>query len=480
MPTLLRWSLRAIVLAQIALVSWDTLALMEPYGFRRAQFDGIEYLTMAHSLLRGEALRATPVLEPQPYRWVKDWPLGYPALIAITSTLTDTEPFYISRWVNVACYIASYLLLLWITGPLAEILFLALWPPNLSWSVGFVLSENLFTCLFVASVGMAQYFFRYSRSYWVGFSLALLLVGLFLTRYTGIAVGAAVGLTGMWLLFQKRFREGIYWLVSAALQGIFAITYFYWNWKNDPTSGSGLKIREMPVPPDFFAYVFEELGFVYYALGIITVALLMKYFFPKRLPTVPALPFAVKVFLAFSFLTHLIVYVASMLAGRVGLTEVRHLWVVFLPILWISWDEVLRRLPVYVYVFIGLGFLFWQIRNTHRHFEWAMTGPHLPYSYAYTVARAYDTLPPHTCISGGSAVYAMLGQRKDLTLVGRASYWTVLFRRCSCIYVDGGLVTLRAEVEPFGTPSWPFVRWYSDTCAGDTICLAKVACTNSR
>lgn len=479
MPTLLRRSLQAIVLAQIALVSWDALALMEPYGLRRAQFDGIEYLTMAHSLLRGESLRATPVQEPQPYRWLGDWPLGYPAFIAATSTLTGIEPFYISRWVNVACYVATYLLFLWIAGPLAEILFLALWPPNLSWSVSFVLSENPFTCLFVACVGIAQYFFRHPRSYWAGFSLPLLLLGLFLTRYPGIAVGTGVGLTGIWLLFQKRFREGAICLISATLQGLFAIAYFYWNWKNDPTKSGGLTLREMPAPPEFFASL-RELGLTYYAIVTLVAALFMKYFFAKGPSIRSALLPETKVLLVFTFLTQLIVYAASMLSGRVGLTEVRHLWVVCLPILWVSWEEILQKVPFQANLFLGLAFLAWQARNTYRHFEWAKTGSYLPYSYTYTVVRAYDTLPPHTCISGGSAVYAILGQRKDLTLVGRGSYWPLLFRRCSCLYVDGGLIPIRAEIEPCATPPWPFVRWCPASSAGDTICLRRVGCVSSQ
>lgn len=485
MPKGLHWALRAIVLAQIGIVTWDTLALRDAYGLRRVRFDGLDYLAMAHSLRQGEALRSTPLLEPQPYRWIGEWPLGYPALIAVTSTITSTEPFHNSRWLNLFCYIGIYLLLLWIAKPIAEILFLAIWPPNMTWTVGFVLSENPFMFFFTLLIGIAKIFFTTPKilsrhRYGAIVGITLLLWVLFLVRYAGVGVGAAAGLTGLWLLLRHRYTDGILWIGAAVGQGLFAVVYFTWNSYHDPTGEGGLTMREMPAPPDLFAQLLPQMGIVYYVGAGAALALLLRVLWAHspRLPS--TLPYEVKLFLGFSGFAQLVLYAVSMLAGRVGIVDMRHFWPMLLPICWLSWEYLLRVLPGYLHLGVGIALLLWQGRNTYRHARQRTAAEHLPYSYIQAVVNAYDTLPPHTCIAGGSRVYALSGKRLDLAFVGRDSYWPVLLRRCTCLYVDCALLAEKVRIGASTGMPWPFVRYCSSPCARDTVCLRRVRCANSK
>lgn len=470
MPSSLRWVLRTLVGLQIGLVAWDTVALLEPYGLRRTQFDGIDYLQMAHALLRGEGLKVAPIYEPAPYRWVTEWPAGYPALIAVSATLTHTEPFYASRLLNLALYVATYVLLWAFFRPYAEWLFLLLWPPNLTWTVSMVLSENLFFPLLVATVGSLSY--HQQRDERWGILLWLLLPCLFLTRYAGIAVGIAVGIWGAWLFFQGLRRKGLILLGAAVSQAVIALAYFAWNTHQDPTGESGLHLRLMPMPAHFLWEAKTQTTFWRYGAILLLSALLVARHSPlseqeKNL----------SVFLGLLTGVQLLFYLASMVKGRVGMVEERHIALLLLPALWIGGVYLWGGLPSWAKGIVAIGIVLWQARNTYRHAARLRTEQHFSYAHLAAVQRAYDTLPPYACIIAGNLGYSVLGKRKDLSLGHGKAYWPILLRRCSCLYIDCGKVEARYRVGLSSQVLWPFVRFCEPTQA--PIALRRILCVDS-
>ena len=477
MPPPIRKLARLAVALQIAIVAWDAVGLLDTYGLHRTQLDGLEYLTMTHALLRGEGLRAPSPTEPQPYRWIGEWPLGYPALIALAHKLTGIEPFYVSRWLNLLLYVGSYLLLLRITPRYAEGLFLVLWPPNATWMVSFVLSENAFGFLLFAFIGVFSSYFQASPNKSVKVFLGvLLLLGLFLVRYIGIAIGMAVALLVLRLLYQHRWTDGILWGIAAFIQMAFAMGYFWWNKTNDPTGVGGLTLREMPPPADFWTYLFIDARTFQYFLAVLMLFFILMCW-GKSTPSAQAtFPPKVQLFLVLLTFMQVGVYAVSLLAGRIGTPDIRHFWPILLPIEWLLWEYIFRRLPAQAHLALCIGIVLWQARNTYRAAQAPTTQKILPYAYLKALPAAYDTLPPRTCIVGGSTAYAIFGRRKDLTLAGESSYWPVLLRRCPCLYIDCGLDLERFRVEGSGGTPWVFVSYCNEKCRQDTVCLRKILC----
>lgn len=481
MPPPIRKLARLAVALQIAIVAWDAVGLMDKYGLHRTQLDGLEYLSMTHGLLRGEGLRMPSTTEPQPYRWIGEWPLGYPALIALAYKLTGVEPFYISRWLNLLFYVSSYLLLRRFAPFYAEGLFLVLWPPNATWMVSFVVSENAFGFLLFAFIGVFSSYFQPGQNRFVKVFLgALLLLGLFLTRYIGIAIGIAVALMSIKFLFQRRWADAILWGVAAFLQGTFAGGYFWWNSINDPTGRAGITLREMPPPADFWVYLFRDARtFQYFLVVLILFFLLRRWGQSISVPR-SVLSSEGRLFLGLATLTQAIVYTVSMLADRIGTPDIRHFWPILVPLEWLLWEYIFCRLPSQAYLGICMGIVLWQGRNTYQATQTATAHSFLPYAYLKALPAAYDTLPPCACVVGGSTAYAIFGQRKDLTLAGKNAYWPLLLRRCSYLYIDCGLDLERLRVEVSGGTPWVFAPYCNDSCRRDTLCLRKIFCAPQR
>ncbi|MCX7607514.1 MAG: hypothetical protein N2170_09690 [Bacteroidia bacterium] len=471
MPIPYRWLLRLLVLLQIGIVSWDALSLMEKYGLRRVQFDGMDYLRMTHSLLRGEGLRSTPIFEPASYRWINEWPLGYPALIAAASKLTGEEPFYVSRWLNVLLYALCYLCLLFFFRAEAELLFLVLWPPNFTWSIGMILSENLFLPLWICTVGCIYRYYASHRVYWLGF-LFFTLPALFLVRYTGLATGAALGIWGMWNILQGKRREGFLFIGSAAVQSLFAFVYFTWNHLQDPAGASGLELRNMPMPADWLWRTLEEITFLRYAGGVLIGAALLTWLRQREVPQ------KIEILLLLMSFTQGALYLWSMNEGRVGIVDQRHFVLILLPSLWVAWKRIFAQAPAFLLVGIGGGMLLWQGRNTYQHTLRSSSESYLPYKHLKAVQKAYDTLPPNTCIIGGNHGYPIIGARLDLCLGDGEAYWPLLLRSCDCFYIDCGAVETRHRIGLMSHILWPFVKFCHPPCK-EPICLRKIRCENS-
>ncbi|MCS7296736.1 MAG: hypothetical protein RMK19_00750 [Bacteroidia bacterium] len=470
-----RWVVRGCLLFQMGIVSWDALALMEPYGLRRAQADCTAYLGAARSLLHGEGLRMPSLFEPLPYGWMSEWPLGYPALIAFSSWLTGIEPFYISRWLNVGLYILSYLIMLFFFKSRADWLFLFIYPPNYTWNVAFPLSENLFIPFFLLTIGSFERFYRDEKGWWmvgIGFLLPLL----FLVRYSGLAVGIALGLWGLWQGLCRNWREGLRWLVIAAFQGLWAGGYFLWNALSHPAQESGLSMRGMPVPPDFFWRLWQEVPFLRFAflVGLLTVAALWKW----GRPSFSLAEQKRDKLLWLLFLTQGGLYAWSMIKGRVGIVDTRHFVLTLLPILLYAAERLWRTLPSSLLVSIAGIWVVWQLRNTYQHFRWSLEIPHLSYTYAERVRQAYDSLPPRSCIIGGSIAYILKGRRIDLCLGDWEGYFPLLLRDCPCLYVDCGIVDQRYELGLGAGILWPFVKYCDKPCSAP-VCLRRIVCASS-
>jgi hypothetical protein len=479
-PSIQRLS-RLVVVFQIAMVAWDSVGLMDRYGLHRTQLDGLEYLTMTHGLLRGEALRTPSTTEPQPYRWIGEWPLGYPALIALAHKLTGIAPFYVSRWLNLLLYVGSYLLLRRASPTHAEGLFLTLWPPNATWMVSFILSENAFGFLLFAFIGLFSSYFQSDKNKPVKALFgALLLLSLFLMRYIGIAIGIAVGLMSIKFLYQRRWTDGIVWGTAAFIQVGFAVGYFWWNSLNDPTGKGGLALREMPPPADFWAYLFRDARTFQYFLAVLMLFFIMRRWGNPTSSAQAIFPPEVQLFMVLSTLTQAGVYAVSLLAGRIGTPDIRHFWPILLPVEWLLWEYLLRRIPSSAYFGLCIGIVLWQARNTYQATQATTTHKFLPYAYLKALPAAYDTLPPHACVVGGSTAYAIFGQRKDLTLAGEASYWPVLLRQCTCLYIDCGLDLERFRVEGSGGTPWVFIFYCNEKCRQDTVCLGKIFCSRPK
>lgn len=468
---------RLLVALQIAVVAWDTLALLEPYGIRRAQADCVAYLTMAHSLLLGRWLQTPAYFEPASHGWVHEWAAGYPAAIAAISKLTGEEPFYASRWLNLGLYAASYGLLWLFFRSEAELLFFFIWPPNLTWSVTLALSENLFIPLIVLLVGAIALYERGKKTLGVVL-MGISLVALFLVRYAGIAMGLAVGMWGALRAFQGRWREALLWITLAGIQGVVAIAYWAWNSLHHPYGLTGLTLRNMPMPADLFWKVLTDITFLRFLL-IVGLSVMLLWWIRGK-PSFSPEEKSLHLFLLLLSIAQLVVYIVGMVRGRVGIIDNRHYALMGLPLLWIAAQHFQRTLPAQGLLAVGVVFLAWQLRNTYRHYSWAYEKKHLPYAYWEELRQAYDTLPSGSCIVGADLGYPIRGKRIDLCLGDIESYWPVLLKRCPCIYVDCGSVELRHKLGLSGGIPWIFLRYCDSPCAGKRICLRKVGCASSR
>lgn len=469
MPRKVRWLLRGLVLVQFFIVGWDALALQEAYGLYRVQPDGLHYLQMAHSLQRGELLRSTPLYEPAPYRWIHEWPLGYPALIATTSTFTGLEPFYAARWLNLLSYALFYLALWRFFRPWAEWLFFLLWPPSLTWSYTMVLSENPYLPLFVATLGLLREEERHKEA------LFLLLPALFLVRYAGLGTGIGVGLWGLWTLLQGQRKLSLMLIGASAVQAALAVGYFAWNALHDPQGEAGLHLRNAPMPSDFFQRTLEEVTYLRY-LGLLVGLSVTAGLWRKQALSLQEKRY----FLLLGLLTavQLAFYLVSMARGRIGLVDARHFVLVFLPAVVGLSLYTAERLPTWTQVLIALTCVTWQVRNTYRHYQRSLRENHLPYTHLKAVQQAYDSLPFGTCIIAGSQGYPVFGRRKDLSLGESDAYWPILLRTCRCLYIDCGDLKRRRAAGLVFKVLWPFVR-NCDPPARQPIDLRRIGCADS-
>ncbi|MCX7763632.1 MAG: hypothetical protein N2253_01910 [Bacteroidia bacterium] len=473
-----KWLLRGVVMVQMGIVVWDALFLMEAYGMRRAQADCVAYLGAANSLLRGEWLRMPSLFEPLPHGWMSEWPLGYPAAIALTTKLTGLEPFYASRWLNAFLYLLTYGMLAYFFPARAElILLLAIYPPNFTWNVALPLSENLFLPLLILVIAAFERYYESRRMVWLGVMLVALPF-LFLARYASLAIVGAVGLWAIWRAFHRQYKEALLWGGVAAVGFGFAALYFAWNSYNHPAGESGLSLRNMPMPVGFIWLVLRDIRFLRYAalVGLLTLA---AGKLSKRKPSFTLAEEERNRFLLLLFLTQAALYGWSMVKGRIGIVDTRHFVVILLPLLWYWAERLGQILSSWVLLGIGVVFLGWQIRNTHVHYQWSVEKKHLPYSYAEQVRQAYDTLPPRACIIGASLAYLIKGSRTDLCLGDRDGYLPVLLRDCPCIYVDCAMVGQRFELGIASGIMWAFVKFCDTSCKGRSICLKKVGCASS-
>lgn len=474
-PKWLRWSLRIIVWTHIGIVIWDALALMEAYGLRRSQADCAAYLAATNSLLRGDLLRVPSLYELLPYGWISEWPLGYPAVIALATKLTGLEPFYASRWLNVFLYLLTYGFMVYFFRSYAEVLFLFIYPPNYTWNVTLALSENLFIPLFVLMVAAIQRYYESRRRRWL-WVIGILMPVLFLTRYAAIALGAGLGVWGLWRLYQRERKEGLIWIGMAMFQAVFAAGYFLWNAYHHPAGESGLRMRFMPMPPDFFWRMWEDMTYLRYAvlMGMAVVVAWRWWGSPVFTPAEKKRNILLHLFA----LTQAILYGWGMAKGRVGIVDVRHFIIILQPVMWYWGDRMARTLPPWLLLMMMSVFLGWQIRNTHRHYRWTKELELLPYDYVERVKQVYDTLPPRSCIMGASLAYPIKGNRTDLSLGDMEAYLPILLRDCECFYVHCGALEARYRLGLVSGIMWPFVKFCRKPCSDD-ICLQKVGCVSS-
>lgn len=467
--------LYGIAFIQILIVSWDAIALMERYGIRRTPADCAAYLGAARSLLEGQGLRTVSLLEPLPYGWMTDWPLGYPAVLALAVSITGMEPFYVSRWLNIGLLLLTLFLCYLLFRPQAPWIFLWIYPPNYTWNVAYALSENLFLPLLVGLVGTIQRYHEERRTFWL-WLISFWLAAIFLTRYHGIAAGMALGIYGIIYLLRRRWREAIPWLGLAVWQALFAAGYFVWNAYHHPNGESGLYIRDMPMPAGFWEMVWEEVPFVRF-VGLVGIFTALVWLWRGRPHFSPA-EYQRRDFLLLLFLTQAALYLWSMWRGRIGILDMRHFVIIALPLLW-YWAEILwRHLPGYAILGIAVIFLLWQFRNTYRHTRWAYEKAHVSYAYAEKVRQAYDTLPPGSCIIGGSFAYPIKGRRTDLCIGDASAYFPILLRDCPCLYIDCGLLEERFKLGLWGRIFWPFVKFCDKPCE-EEVCLRKIGCASS-
>ncbi|GAB3643617.1 hypothetical protein [Spirosoma arcticum] len=146
------------------------------------------YLQSAANLLAG---RGYVVEQDRQWVWNGTFPIGYPALIAVFSSVTDLPVLWASKLVNGAALVLSALLWLRRVGPGRTIWMLSVW-----WTGGFLRvlaytwSETLFLVLLAEWIWELNSFLQTPTLRWA-IRLILLSSGLFLVRYVG---GYAVGL----------------------------------------------------------------------------------------------------------------------------------------------------------------------------------------------------------------------------------------------------------------------------------------------
>lgn len=482
MPPQCRRLLQIAVLIQISIVGWDALALTEPYGLRRTQFDGMFYLTAANNLLQGEKLRTLPYRceIPLSYRWHYEWPIGYPALIAGASWLMGTPPFYASRWLNVLLYVLAYGVLLIGFRSWAEWLFLTLFTPNVSWLMGFVLSEVPYLTVWIGCVVMADRLLRTERWSW-SVGLAVGLIALFLIRYNGLVGGAAAGLTGLWYIAKGPKRLGWFFLGPAAVQGAFAGVYFAWNALHNPLGYSGLSMSPpMPMPGGWMEWLWTEAHYVRYA-ALVGLLALAAYLWRCRTKAF-FVPFSggVAFFLAATAVMHAFVYASSMLQERIGIVDERHLFPILLPLLWLAWWSLGQNVSPKVVLGIAGLLIAWQLRNTYSHYKRSFSeGRLFPYAFVEKVRQAYDTLPPNSCVIAPNLAYALVARRRDICFPDPyLNYGFLMCERCAHVYVDCGAIGERMQMglahRPYG------VAWRAcDEPARGLIDLRRYPCEKS-
>lgn len=449
MPPQYRRILQGAVFLQIAIVAWDALALAEPYGLRRAQYDGIFYLTAAHGLLQGELLRTLPYhcTKPPSYRWHYEWPIGYPSLIAGASWLGNLPPFYASRWLNVFLYVLAYGILWLGFRGWAEWLFLTLFTSNVSWMVGFVLSEVPYLSVWIACVLFVERLLRTGKWSW-GVGLAAGLIALFLVRYNGLAMGAAAGLLGLGYVRKGPKPVGGLLLGAAAVQIAFAGLYFAWNAYHNPLGYSGLSMYPpMPVPDGWMQWLWGEARYLRYA-ALVGLLALLAHLWRRRVGS-ESVPFSsgLAFFLAATAAVHAFIYASGMLQDRIGILDERHLFPILLPLLWVAWWSLGQNLPPKALLGVAVLLIAWQLRNTYAHYKRASAeGRLFPYASVEKVRQAYDTLPPGSCVIAPNLSYALVARRRDLCFPEPfLNYSFLMCERCTQVYVDCGMLEERMQ-----------------------------------
>ncbi len=482
MPLRYRQILRAVVFIQISIVAWDTLALLEPYGLRRTHQDGIYYLFMANRLLQGELPYDFPhrCELPLEYRWHHEWPLGYPLLVASASWISGAPPFYASRWANLALYLLGYGLLLWAFRPWAEWLFLTLFSPNVTWVVGFAISEGPYLTGWIACVIMVLQLLRSGNWGWA-VGLAAGLTGIFLLRYNALAVGAAAGLMGLWYFWKGQRRVGGLLVGAAAMQGIFAGLYFAWNAYQDPFGYTGLRMYPpMPMQDGWVEWLVGGARFGRYAVLIGLTALLV-YLWRRRSPTYSLnFPTGLVLFLGATAVFHALGYTSSMLQARIGILDERHLFPILLPVLWLAWWSLGQSLSPKLVVVMAFGLVAWQVRNTVSHQRRAAEeGKLFPYAHVEQVRQAYDTLPPRSCVILPNIAYTLVAKRSDLCFPDPyLGYGFLTCQRCEHVYVDCGAVEARVQMGLSHLPYGVVWRACAEPARG-VVDLRRYSCEKS-
>ena len=194
--------------------------------------DSQYYLKVADNILEGKGL-----LVPETYPFDKKarevyfamWPAGYPAMIALVSSLAGISTLVASKIVNII-FLGLIFFLLWEWGreyawfpALYFCSFGMLEVYSYTWTEGPFLFFVLYLCHLIHKAihgKFSQYFFC---------KLAICLLSLFLLRYAGLIYFFFTGAVLLYFLLKKDRSVSRHFFLGLLLASFVVVGYFFWN-----------------------------------------------------------------------------------------------------------------------------------------------------------------------------------------------------------------------------------------------------------
>lgn len=194
--------------------------------------DSAEYLSIAKSLKEDHSAfnRVNPNMGKEE-KFFSTWPLGYPVLIAMFSSILNTSVFVASKILNVIIVILFLLLLNFRFKSKAIFFYPLVFTGSFIYLISATLSESFF-CLVLLSTFfvLESYLYKKNKSdFLYSFSLFCLILALALIRYIGIFMFFFLFLYCILFLLRRNYKA--FWIhcIVLAVSSSFYIVYLSLN-----------------------------------------------------------------------------------------------------------------------------------------------------------------------------------------------------------------------------------------------------------
>jgi hypothetical protein len=265
LPLVLFFSVASLIFIQ----SWFLGAYISP--------DSTNYLRAAQAIRNGYGFYVNTEAGDAS-TWFSIWPIGYPALIALVSLLTNTEIYLASKILSVVLLAIIYLLLYCRFKKTAWIYALVTLNYGFLQIFWFTWSEQPFILgLIWLSLAVSDTI-KAERITWLhAFSIGLSALFLFFSRYIGAFSVGVIGLLVLYYLYtgiarrnREHTRKAVFLCITAAFVSTVIIVYLYINYtKSGYATGTArvrLSILEVLICfPQLFRAQIQEMRNVFYA-----------------------------------------------------------------------------------------------------------------------------------------------------------------------------------------------------------------------